>query len=724
MEKDPSLTGKLGAIRMAEIIGCSGAHQDKNGKWNPCASPEELDRISNAAEPTRRKTALSEVEDWQKSRTIKGKKKKKEWLRLGQRGPYGIESSSEGGLTTITTPSGVGSGVQSSSMGKAAYESIEEKGVNPFSPRDNDVDVFSDIESARARSRQLGCIGVSRRVSKTGRTVWMPCTNMTDYSRLTGTTALGRRHQQEALTRRIRTVVRDDLTKLKRKKSLFEEINGFIPLIKEAVLGGTSATGVDLNGKKKKGTKRGPKNDQNNIRQAMDDAVKGKYKSEEFSQESTSMSENEDFIASTRNFNKLPDYESPCGPGYAPTGPRRNRHGKISQGCVKIGSKSLGRRILNNVNARFDPNAIDADADMIVQEGTPFERPATPRPQVQAPTPPRPPATGLASTTGGEDPMKDHLKRMKRKAHLDWAYANPGFNALRPIVEKHKKNKESLTEDDYRKLERLYNAHGPGKGRGSRSTRGMRSERYVGQPNVGGKEMGKIILGRVKPQFRNKKDGEKKHYAIAGAPGMGKSTLVDFLQRKGIIPKNDEAAHVDPDFIKQGLVGYAGGRGAGQVHYESANSATRVVDDAVKEGMDVITEGTGQRMRYYRSISDRGYKNIGHWAYTPTDTSIQRLRARKAQDGRSIAEHITNDVHNATYGLVTEYLKNGTLDDFHLWDTDVKQGSDPAKIAEVIDGVLTVHNKDKFMSWADGGLGRSGKDNLSYWQQKFAGKNN
>jgi hypothetical protein len=37
MEKDPSLTGKLGAIRMAEIIGCSGAHQDKNGKWNQSA---------------------------------------------------------------------------------------------------------------------------------------------------------------------------------------------------------------------------------------------------------------------------------------------------------------------------------------------------------------------------------------------------------------------------------------------------------------------------------------------------------------------------------------------------------------------------------------------------------------------------------------------------------------------------------------------------------------
>lgn len=720
MEKDPSLTGKLGAIRMAEIIGCSGAHQDKNGKWNPCASPEELDKISNAAEPTRRKTALSEVEDWQKSRTIKGKKKKKEWLRLGQRGPYGIGNTQEGGLTSINTPSGIGSGVQSSSAGKAAHEYIDEKGISPFSPRDNDVDVFTDIESARARSRQLGCIGVSRRVSKNGRTVWMPCTNMTDYSRRTGTTALGRRYQREALTRRIRTVVRDDLTKLRRKKSLFEEINGFAPLVKEVVLGGTTATGVDMNGKKKKGTKRGPKNDQNSIRQAMDDAVKGKYKSEE----PPPMSENSEFISSTQNFNKLPEFINPCGPGYASTGKRRNRHGKISDGCVKIGSKSLGRRILGNINARFDPNAIDADADMVVQEGTPFERPATPKPQIQKLNLPKPTTPGFASTTGGEDPMKEHAKRMKRKTHLDWAYANPGLVALRPIVEKFKKDKESLTDADYTKLENFYKRYGPGSSRGSRSTRGFRSERYIGKPNVGGKEMGRVILDRVKPKFRNKKNGEKTHYAVAGAPGMGKSTLVDYLQRKGKIPKNDEAAHVDPDFIKQGLIGYAGGQGAGQVHYESANSATRVVDDAVKEGMDVITQGTGQRMRYYKSISDRGYKNVGHWAYTPTDTSIQRLRARKLEDGRSISERITNDVHRATYGLVTEYLKNGTLSEFHLWDTDVKKGDDPVQIAEVVDGVLTVNDKDKFISWADGGLGRTGNDNLSYWQQRFAAKNN
>ena len=39
----------------------------------------------------------------------------------------------------------------------------------------------------------------------------------------------------------------------------------------------------------------------------------------------------------------------------------------------------VARRAGGMLSARFDPNAIDADADKIVQEGTPFERPATPR---------------------------------------------------------------------------------------------------------------------------------------------------------------------------------------------------------------------------------------------------------------------------------------------------------------------------------------------------------
>jgi hypothetical protein len=104
--------------------------------------------------------------------------------------------------------------------GKSDYdEGIETKAGQVSGPeyvRDNDPDVFMDPESARFRSRQLGCIGISRRISKTGRAVWMPCTNMSDYSRAAGSTSLGRRGQRRDMENTVRTIVSRELKKNKK----------------------------------------------------------------------------------------------------------------------------------------------------------------------------------------------------------------------------------------------------------------------------------------------------------------------------------------------------------------------------------------------------------------------------------------------------------------------------------------------------------------------------
>ena len=52
----------------------------------------------------------------------------------------------------------------------------------------------------------------------------MPCTNMSDYSRLSGSTHLGRRHQQQATRNVVRTIVSEELRKLKKKSSIVNEI--------------------------------------------------------------------------------------------------------------------------------------------------------------------------------------------------------------------------------------------------------------------------------------------------------------------------------------------------------------------------------------------------------------------------------------------------------------------------------------------------------------------
>ena len=103
---------------------------------------------------------------------------------------------------------------------KSEYDdNIETKARQMTGPeyvRDNDPDVFMDPDSARFRSRQLGCIGISRRISKTGRAVWMPCSNMTDYSRVSGSTSLGRRGQRREMENTVRTIVSRELKKNKK----------------------------------------------------------------------------------------------------------------------------------------------------------------------------------------------------------------------------------------------------------------------------------------------------------------------------------------------------------------------------------------------------------------------------------------------------------------------------------------------------------------------------
>jgi hypothetical protein len=191
------LVDKKLAMQMAANIGCSGVHKDKDGNWMPCASHEELQKISNAAEPSKKSEKQDDSEKPKKRGRRVGRYRRirgQEWEELGSRGPVSIDSLPGGGI------------VSGQVAGKAAN-------IGPEYVRENDPDVFLDIESARMRARQIGCIGVSRRISKNGRAVWMPCTNMTDYANRAGSTALGRRNMRREQERSVRTILSRELRK-------------------------------------------------------------------------------------------------------------------------------------------------------------------------------------------------------------------------------------------------------------------------------------------------------------------------------------------------------------------------------------------------------------------------------------------------------------------------------------------------------------------------------
>lgn len=209
MAKEKKLVDKIQALAIAREIGCSGAHLAPDGNWMPCSTMAEMERISNTAETSKWRTVVPGYSPGKKREAGKRRRRRDEWENLREAPIMGIESLPGGGLVSGNSFSG--------------------KSVGPEYVRETDVDVFMDAESARARSRQLGCIGISRRVSKNGRSVWMPCSNMTDYANRSGSTSLGRRNiskRRENETREaVRTILADRGNKpVKRKSSISEEI--------------------------------------------------------------------------------------------------------------------------------------------------------------------------------------------------------------------------------------------------------------------------------------------------------------------------------------------------------------------------------------------------------------------------------------------------------------------------------------------------------------------
>ena len=550
---EDEVNSQIKALRDAQQMGCSGAHVAHNGEWMPCASFGEYKSAVLRIEGKSR-IAADEIVTWNSRRKKKGKKARKRFENLRERGVNGIQSTTSGGM------------VSSSPAGPIMTKSI----TGPYSPRDNDVDVFSDIESARARSRQIGCIGVSRRVSKNGKVVWMPCTNMTDYANASGTTALGRRNQQEQRNSVVRTVLRD-LGK-QRKKSLAYELHEY---------------------------------------------------------------------------------------------------------------KSIGRSLSNTARSmdRFDPRAIDADGDMVIQEGTPFQRPATP-----------------------------NIKPVEKLVTKPFKTENNGGPAWFASLSETQKIEQFGAPSDFiehakpRDREKIAKQFIPIGGlRSSSMPKVDNSNATQNNPyaELGGKTMGGLILGQVKAEQKNK--AKRKMYFIGGTTGAGKGETVKHLQEIGIIPKDDEAAHIDPDFIKLGLPGYNDGKGASRVHETSRVATDHVIRDAQAGGMDTIIQGTGKRTEHLGMARKNGDATVGHFVYAPTDIAEERQSARGKATGRDLPSYFPGLIAGEIPAYVSQMFERDLLDEFYLWDNsgDMTKGQKPKLIAQKTPGKpMIVHDREKFDAFA------------------------
>lgn len=121
------LEGREAALRVAKILGCSGAHETPSG-WKPCASPDTLAALVTGDEETFKKTYLRDVkrsgrgtvrriisgddieEDKKKrpKKRVRRRRPKDNWENLTERGVISIQG---GGPGLTSGKSAAGSGV-------------------------------------------------------------------------------------------------------------------------------------------------------------------------------------------------------------------------------------------------------------------------------------------------------------------------------------------------------------------------------------------------------------------------------------------------------------------------------------------------------------------------------------------------------------------------------------------------------------------------------------
>lgn len=293
--------------------------------------------------------------------------------------------------------------------------------VNPSDP-----DVFDNPDSARVRARQIGCIGIRRYNNRSGTASWMPCTNESDFRRVSGIGHSGRRFRRQEIEKEVRRVIGGRSGKKVQSKSANYTKPQLRETIKKRIMAGSKggapgqwsarkAQLVALAYRKAGGGYRGGKTGK---QRSLSKWTKQKWRTSDGKRarrggvtrrylpasawsrltvgqraatnrkKIQGSRRGEQFVSNTaaakrarkrssqgqKHIEFYEDFE------FKAIGPRKGRSVRTGRGDGSFGrsARRLGAT-LSDRTARFDPNPIDADLDNVVQEGTLYERPAPPR---------------------------------------------------------------------------------------------------------------------------------------------------------------------------------------------------------------------------------------------------------------------------------------------------------------------------------------------------------
>lgn len=764
-------TTRADALRMAGTIGCTGAHKNE-GEWVPCASQDELVRVSNSAES----------DSWLKTSTVKsavsmsGRKRGKrrnrmrEWQNLRER-TYGVQTVPGVGLVSgdrATALSG-----QPAIAGDSAGAVSVGKGIAPFSPEVGEPDVYTSPDAARMRAAQVGCTGIRRYTTASGRQVWMPCTTGVTYDKFTDQGAYrGRRARLE--DQRVQRVVRREMSRFaafsgSKKDARSRKVSATPSKPSERISGSdrnaegssasvSSASSITLSAEQVKALATKAREHNAKMREenrpswtmTSTNALKavmrrgmGAFSS---SHRPNVNSRQQWAMGRVNAFLVMLEKGKPNNPKYT-----------TDNDLLKDGHpwKKGVKSVIANDDDSTKALPVDRDMDGWIDEGKPTRR-----------------FVGIASALSlGKKPRKGKPVRV---AITESGPGKPKGRAKR-VVKEIEDTISKLKKGDYGKPGKGFKPTGkkvserlspkriatltPSRRSHSRLVQTQREFERAPKPEGehAAAKMQDLVKpdGSIKPTFDHYGIGsgaitpERKalHDAIirsivfgngqweptkserptawmmGGGPASGKT----FLRQGGYFdtPKRGSTVHLDADEIKEMIPEFATLKeeliakgmdptaAAAAVHAESTYIQREAMKLATESGFDVVVDSTGDGgLKSFHGridiLKDAGYKIKGRVADVSIAMAVDEAKKRLDREGRGVDQKVVIDTHIDVARAVLYSLQNGVYDDFELVDNE--DHKNPRTIAAMKDGELVIYDRKAWSEFISKATLRSKQD--------------
>lgn len=166
---------------------------------------------------------------------------------------------------------------------------------------------------------------------------------------------------------------------------------------------------------------------------------------------------------------------------------------------------------------------------------------------------------------------------------------------------------------------------------------------------------------------------------LGGGPASGKSTILPTID----VP---DGVTIDSDHIKgylpeyQEMVKSKDRTAAAYAHEESSYLGKAVTARALGDGLNVILDGTGDSSieKLHKKVAEA--RESGHgvravYVTVDTETAVQRSNSRGEQTGRLVPEAVVREIHASVTDTFVKAIEEDLFDSVDLWDTNSEGGA-------------------------------------------------